>query len=106
MVPISHCTEPSCKKLPSFYTETHRLGKLNETKEERWGHQEAEQDQSCTEGDGCWEAWGPLWGLYKEPLGNHLRLYLSLQRCPGTLCCALRAPAGGGDPTEPDGQGE
>lgn len=35
-----------------------------------------------------------------------LRLCLSLQRGPGTLCCALGAPAGGGHPTEPDGQGE
>lgn len=35
-----------------------------------------------------------------------LRLCLSLQRPPGPLCCAFRAPAGGGDPTKPDGQGE
>lgn len=38
--------------------------------------------------------------------GAVLRLCLSLQRCPGPLCCALGAPAGGGDPPEPDGQGE
>lgn len=33
-----------------------------------------------------------------------LRAFLSSQGRPGPVCCALGVPAGGGDPTEPDGE--
>lgn len=40
------------------------------------------------------------------PVAPALRPGLSLQRCPGPVRGALGTPAGGGDPAEPDGEGQ